>query len=235
VRYARTRGIPAHIVMPRTSSAAKRQAADAYGATVVECESILTAREETLAQVLADTGATEVHPYDDPRVIAAAGTAALELLAQVPDLDVVLAPVGGGGLLSGTSLAVAGNATGTQVWAAEPALADDAARSLHTGVRQPAVPPTSIADGLLTSLSERTFRIIRDHVTDIVTVSEDEIVATMRFVWSRLKQVVEPSGAVPIAALLAGLVPGERIGVIVSGGNVDLDALPWGSAAVPRT
>jgi len=232
---ARTRGIPAWLVMPRTSSAAKRTAVEAYGATVVECDSILTAREETLAQVLADTGATEVHPYDDPRVIAGAGTAARELLAEVPDLDVVLVPVGGGGLLSGTSLAVAAGRPSAQVWAAEPALADDAARSLHTGVRQPPLPPTSIADGLLTSLSDRTFRIVRDHVTDIVTVSEDEIVEAMRFVWTRLKQVVEPSGAVPIAALLSGLVPGERIGVIVSGGNVDLDALPWRSAAEQRT
>lgn len=224
---ARTRGIPAWVVMPRDASAAKRAAVEAYGATIVESDTILTAREVTLAEVLADSGATEIHPFDNPRVIAGQGTAALELVQDVPGLDVVLAPVGGGGLLSGTSLAVSGQSPGTEVWGAEPAVADDATRSLHTGVRQPPLPPTSIADGLLTSLSDRTFRIIGEHATDIVTVTEEEIVDAMRFCWTRMKQLIEPSGAVAVAALLNGRVPGQRVGVILSGGNVDLDALPW--------
>jgi threonine dehydratase len=226
---ARVRGIPAIIVMPRTAPAVKRAAVEGYGAEVVTCEPTLAAREETLAAVVARTGAHVVHPYNDARVIAGQGTAALELLADVPDLDVVMTPVGGGGLLSGTALAVAGSSPGVRVLAAEPQGADDAARSLATGQIQPSVNPTTICDGLLTSLGTLTFPIIRQHVHHIVTVSDDAVIEAMRLVWERMKLVVEPSAVVGLAALLEKRdeVPGERVGVVVSGGNVDLEKLPW--------
>ncbi|MFN8185737.1 MAG: pyridoxal-phosphate dependent enzyme [Gaiellales bacterium] len=225
---ARRRGIPAHIVMPRTAPAAKRAAVAGYGARIVECDADQAAREEAIARVLADTGAIEIHPYDDDRIIAGAGTAALELLEQVDGLDAMIAPVGGGGLLSGTSIAGHGLDPGLRVLGAEPELAGDAARSLATGVRQPPLPPATIADGLLTSLSERTFAIVRDHVERIVTVGEDEIVQAMRYVWERTKQVIEPSAAVAVAAVRrADELRGLRVGIVVSGGNVDLSRLPW--------
>jgi threonine dehydratase len=203
-----------------------------YGARIVLCEPTLAAREATLADVVAATGATPVHPYNDARVIAGQGTAALELLDRIRDLDVVLAPVGGGGLLSGTAIAVAGVSPGTRVVGAEPAAADDAFRSLREGRIVPSVDPATVADGLLTSLGTLTFAVIRERVGEIVTVSEAAIVAAMRHVWERMKVVVEPSSAVPLAALLEGKLPaaGRRIGVILSGGNVDLEDLPWGRA-----
>ena len=227
---ARLRSIPAHVVMPRTAKAVKRAAVAGYGARIVLCEPTLAAREATLADVVAATGATVVHPYNDARVIAGQGTAALELLADVPGLDLVLAPVGGGGLLSGTAIAVAGVSPNTRVVGAEPAAADDAFRSLQAGRIVPSVDPKTVADGLLTSLGTLTFAVIRERVAEIVTVSEDAIVAAMRHTWERMKIVIEPSSAVPLGALLEGKLPaaGRRIGVIISGGNVDLADLPWG-------
>lgn len=223
------RGITAHVVMPRTSRAVKKAAVAGYGAHIVECEPTQAAREAALAEVVRSTGATFIHPYNDPRVIAGQGTAALELLADAGPLDAILAPVGGGGLLSGTCLAAAGASPATAVWGTEPAGADDACRSLAQGRIVPSVEPRTVADGLLTSLGDRTFAIIREHVRGIVTVSEDAIVAAMRFVWERTKLVVEPSSAVPLAALLEGKLElgGQRVGIVLSGGNVDLEALPW--------
>lgn len=226
---ARLRAVPAHVVMPRTARSVKKAAVSEYGGRITECEPTLAAREATLAAVTAETGAVAVHPYNDPRVIAGQGTAALELLEDVPNLDLVLAPVGGGGLLSGTAVAVAGVAPRTAVWGAEPSGADDAFRSLREGRIVPSVEPRTVADGLLTSLGENTFAIIRARVAGIVTVADDAIVAAMRLVWERMKAIVEPSSAVPLAALLEGRpdVAGRRVGIIVSGGNVDLDDLPW--------
>ena len=229
---ARLRGIRAHVVMPRTARAIKKAAVAGYGAAVTECEPTLAAREATLAAVVAQTGATVIHPYNDPRVIAGQGTAALELLAEVNDLDLVLAPVGGGGLLSGTAVVAAALSPSTAVWGAEPAGAADAQRSLVEGRIVPSVEPRTIADGLLTSLGENTFAILRALAAGIVTVSEEGIVAAMRHSWERMKVLIEPSSAVPLAALLEHrlAVAGKRVGIIVSGGNVDLDALPWVAA-----
>jgi threonine dehydratase len=226
---ARLRGIPAHVVMPRTSRTVKKAAVAGYGATIVECEPTLAAREETLARVVAATGATFIHPYNDARVIAGQGTAALELIERVPSLDVVLVPVGGGGLLSGTALAVSAASPGTRVIGAEPAGADDASRSLAAGRIVPSVDPRTMADGLLTSLGELTFAVISRHVEAILTVSEEAIVAAMRLLFERMKLVIEPSSAVPLAALLEHpeRFAGGSVGIIVSGGNVDLDDLPW--------
>ncbi len=230
---ARNRGIAAHIVMPRTAPAVKRAAVAGYGARITFCEPTLADREATVRDIVNATGAELVHPYADPRVIAGQGTAAVELLEDVPALDAVMAPVGGGGLLSGTAIAVAALAPGTSVIAAEPAGADDAFRSLQAGLILPSVEPRTIADGLLTSLAPITFAVIRDRVERIVTVSEEAIVAAMRHIWERMKLVVEPSAAVPFAALLEGALParGHRIGIIVSGGNVALDRLPWSTTA----
>ena len=226
---ARLRGVPAIVVMPTNSPAVKRAAVEGYGARIVPCEPTLSARESTSAAELARTGATFVHPYDNDRVIAGQGTAALELLEEAGELDLVLAPVGGGGLLSGTAVAVAESAPGTKVIAVEPAGADDACRSFHTGTLVPQTDPRTIADGLRTSLSERTFALIRRHVADIVTVEDVDTIAAMRLVWERMKIVIEPSAAVPLAGWLAGRVrlPARRVGIILSGGNVDLDHLPW--------
>jgi threonine dehydratase len=226
---ARLRGIPAYIVMPSNAPAVKQAGVAGYGGQITLCEPALQARETTLAEVMARTGAALVHPYNDERVIAGQGTAALELLQDFPDLDVILAPVGGGGLLSGTAIAATELAKGIRVIAGEPEGADDAFRSLAEGRIVPSVHPVTIADGLLTSLGELTFPIIRDRVERIVPVSEKGIIEAMRFVWERAKIIIEPSSAVPLAVLwerridLAGL----RVGVILSGGNVDLDQLPW--------
>ncbi len=224
---ARERGVPAHVVMPSTAPAVKRAAVAGYGATIVDCGPSLAARQAAVAEVLTATGATEIHPYDDDRVIAGQGTACLELLQEVEDLDVVVAPVGGGGLISGTALAVAGHSPSTVVVGAEPAGADDAHRSLTSGTLVPCTSPETIADGLRASLSDRTFAVIRASVTEIVTVEESAIISAMRFMWERTKLVVEPSAAVAVGALLGGGVPGGRVGVILSGGNADIDHLPW--------
>lgn len=228
---ARLRGIPAHIVMPSTAPQVKRAAVEGYGARVIACEPTLAAREETAARVIAEIGAEFVHPYDDGRVIAGQGTAGLELLEQVGTLDAVIVPVGGGGLLSGIAIALRALSPATRIFAAEPAGADDAARSLAAGRRLPQTAPRSIADGLLTSLGERTWPIVRDHVERIVTVGEDEIVAAMRLAWERAKFLIEPSAAVALAAALSdefrALAGLERVAVLLTGGNVDLDRLPW--------
>jgi threonine dehydratase len=230
---ARMRGVPAHIVMPDNAPAVKKDAVAGYGANITFCQPTLQAREETLAGVIERTGAALVHPYDDDRVIAGQGTAALELCEDIPDLDVVIAPVGGGGLLAGTAIAVAAASPTTKTIAAEPVNADDACRSLQAGRIIPSENPKTIADGLLTSLGERNFPIIQAGVSAILTVSEDEIIDAMRLIWERMKIVVEPSGCVPLAAICVrrAEIPGRRIGVILSGGNVDLARLPWIRAA----
>jgi len=225
---ARIRGIPAHVVMPANAKAVKKAAVAAYGADITFCEPTLAARESTLASVVAATGASVVHPYNDARVIAGQGTAALELLDAVSGLDAIVTPVGGGGLLSGTAVTVAALAPLVRVVAGEPAGADDARRSLAAGTIVPSVDPVTIADGLLTSLGDLTFAIISRHVEGIVAVSEDEIIHAMRLIWERLKIIVEPSSAVALAAALAGGTAGaRRVGVVLSGGNVDLETLPW--------
>jgi threonine dehydratase len=219
----------AYVVMPINSPKVKKDAVSGYGAEIIFCKPTLQAREDTLTEVVSRNGATFVHPYNDPRVIAGQGTAALELCKDIPDLDTVMAPVGGGGLLSGTAIAVKALAPMTRVVAAEPEMADDAYRSLRAGRIIPAENPQTIADGLRTSLGELTFAVISDLVADIVTVSEEAIVSATRTIWERMKIVVEPSAAVPVAALLTRResIPGKRIGVILSGGNVDLEVLPW--------
>jgi threonine dehydratase/serine racemase len=231
---ARLRGIPAHIVMPTSASAIKRRAVEEYGGRVVPCAPNLAARETTTALVQGETGAVLIPPYDHADIMAGQGTAALELLDEVPDLDAVIAPVGGGGLLSGVTIAARAVRPRIRVFAAEPLGADDAARSRAAGTRIPQTAPNTIADGLLTSLGEHTWPVIRDLVEDIVTVREDEILAAMRLAWERAKLLIEPSSAVALAAVLgttfraaAGL---DRVGVILSGGNVDLDRLPWTAA-----
>ncbi|NMC70214.1 MAG: pyridoxal-phosphate dependent enzyme [Myxococcales bacterium] len=226
---ARNRGIPAHVVMPSNAPAIKRAAVEGYGGRITWCAPTLAARENTLRRVVADPGATFIHPYDDYRIIAGQGTAALELLEEVPDLDAVVVPVGGGGLAAGTCLAVHGLAPRAAVVAAEPRNADDAFRSLREGRIVPSNDPQTIADGLRTSLGTRTFPILRAHLARVALASEESIVRAMRLLWERAKLVVEPSGAVPLAALLEdpGDLRGRRVGVILSGGNVDLDRLPW--------
>jgi threonine dehydratase len=228
---AKMRGIPAHIVMPRTASPVKRRAVQEYGGRVVECEPTLAARETTAAAVGAETGATLIPPYNHPDVIAGQGTAALELLEQAPALDAVVAPVGGGGLLAGVTIAVQAVRPGVRVFAAEPAGADDAARSKAAGVLVPQTGPRTIADGLLTSLGELTWPVLRDRVERVVTVTEEEIIAAMRLAWERAKLLIEPSSAVAVAAVLSeqfrALEGLQRVGVVLSGGNVNLDDLPW--------
>lgn len=226
---ARLRGIPARIVMPDNAPQVKKDAVAGYGATITFCEPTLMAREEALAEVIEQTGAALVHPYDDDRVIAGQGTAALELCEDIPDLDVVMAPVGGGGLLAGTAIAVSGASPASTVVAAEPDNADDAYQSFQAGRIIPSDNPRTIADGLLTSLGVRNFPIIQAGVSAIITVSEAAIIDAMRLIWERMKTIVEPSGCVPLAAIHSKRrqIPGHRIGVILSGGNVDLARLPW--------
>jgi threonine dehydratase len=226
---ARLRGIPSHIVMPENSPKVKVAAVRGYGARIVFCAPTQKDREQTLERVVAETGATFIHPYNNPGIIAGQGTCALELLEQVSDLDLVMAPVGGGGLLSGTALSCHYLRPEVRVIAGEPKGADDAFRSLRDGRIYPSENPQTVADGLRTSLGTLTFPIIRRHVERIVTVEEESIVAAMRFIWERMKILIEPSAAVPLAAVLEGGFDarGKRIGIILSGGNVDLDTLPW--------
>ncbi len=228
-RAATLRGIPAHIVMPSTAPRVKVAAVEGYGGRITFCEPTLAARETTLEAIVAATGATFVHPYDEPLVIAGQGTCALELLEQAGDLDVVMTPVGGGGLASGTCITLAACAPGTRFVGAEPAAADDARRSLEVGRLLPSEDPVTVADGLRTALSPLTFDILSRHAEAILTASEDQIVAATRLLWERAKLVVEPSGAVPLAVVLAHpeRFAGLKIGLVLSGGNVDLDRLPW--------
>ena len=226
---ARNFGAKAYVVMPETAPSIKKRAVAGYGAEVSFCGPSLSSREESLAALVARTGASVVHPYDDDRIIAGQGTLALELLEAVRDLDLVVVPVGGGGLISGVSTAVTALSPTTRVIGVEPEGADDARRSIESGRRQAASAPNSIADGLLAELSERTFRIIRNHVDRIVAVSEAEIITAMRLILERMKLIAEPSAAVALAAILSGAIGarGTRIGIVLSGGNADLDALPW--------
>ncbi|NLE35088.1 MAG: pyridoxal-phosphate dependent enzyme [Bacteroidales bacterium] len=225
-----SRGVKAFIVMPSSAPEVKKRAVAGYGAEITFCEPTLAAREAAAAEVIARTGATMIHPYDNFFIIAGQGTAAMELLSELPDADAVLTPVGGGGLLSGSAIATRHLAPTAKIYGAEPLLADDAARSLRTGTIQPALPPRTIADGLLTSLCERTFTIIKDNVDDILTVTEEQIIDAMTLMWTRMKIVVEPSSAVPLAAVLANreLFSGKKVAIIVSGGNADLSKLPFG-------
>ena len=215
--------------MPSTAPAVKKAAVEGYGGQITICEPTLQARETTLADVAARTGAVEIHPYNDDRIIAGQGTAAIELLEEVPDLDIVMTPVGGGGLLSGTAIAVKAIRPAARVIAGEPTGADDAYRSLQAGELIPSVAPDTIADGLLTSLGDRTFAVIQELVDEIVRVDDGAIRCAMRLVWERMKLVIEPSAAVPLAAALSDAldVRGLRVGIIFSGGNVDLDKLTW--------
>jgi threonine dehydratase len=226
---AKMRVIPAYIVMPNNAPAVKKNGVAGYGGKITFCEPTLEARESTLAKIAYDTGATVVHPYNNERVIAGQGTAVLELLEAIPDLDVVIAPVGGGGLLSGTSISAKGIKPNIRVIAGEPEMADDAYRSLKTGEILPSVNPKTIADGLLTSLGTLTFPIIQKNVEQIVTVSEQGIVDSMKFVWERAKIIIEPSSAVAVGVLWEKKIDlsGLKVGVIISGGNIDLERLPW--------
>jgi threonine dehydratase len=228
---ARNRDIPAYIVMPSNAPQVKKEAVAGYGGQITFCEPTLQARESTMEEIRKKTGATVVHPYNNERVIAGQGTAALELLTDFPDLDVIIAPVGGGGLLSGTSIAAKGLKPDIRVIAGEPEMADDAFRSLQAGEIIPSVNPKTVADGLLTSLGGLTFPIIQQNVEQIVTVSEAGIIAAMKFVWERAKIIIEPSSAVAIGVLWEKKIDlsGLKIGVIISGGNVDLARLPWQS------
>jgi len=225
-----SRGVKALIVMPSSAPEVKKRAVAGYGAEITFCEPTLAAREAAAAEVIGRTGATMIHPYDNFYIIAGQGTAAMELLEDIPDPDAVLAPVGGGGLLSGSAITIRHMAPPAKIYGAEPLLADDAARSLRTGAIQPALPPHTIADGLLTSLCERTFTVIKNNVDDILTVTEEQIIAAMTLMWTRMKIVVEPSSAVPLAAVLAKreLFSGKKVAIIVSGGNADLSKLPFG-------
>jgi threonine dehydratase len=226
---ARTRGIPCWVVVPENALAAKVASIRRYGATVVLCPPTQAGREATCARIQAETGARMVHPYNDAAVIAGQGTAALELMDQVEGLNVIITPVGGGGLISGTLLAAKGRDPAIQVFGAEPAGADDAARSLAAGRLIPQTGPNTIADGLRASLGDLTFAIIQQNVTGIITVTEPEILAAMRELWEVLKIVVEPSSAVAYAAVKfnAGRFTGQRVGVVLTGGNVDLDTPIW--------
>ncbi|HKU17056.1 MAG TPA: pyridoxal-phosphate dependent enzyme [Steroidobacteraceae bacterium] len=228
-RAAQLRGIPAYIVMPSNAPRSKQEAVKRYGGKVIFCEPTLAAREEVAQRVLQETGGVLIHAFDDLRVMAGQGTTAVELLDSVADLDVILCPVGGGGLLSGVAVAAKSLAPDIKVIAVEPAGADDAAQSFKLGRFVAGNPPKSIADGLLTTLCERTFAEIHRHVDDVVTVSEAGIVQAMRKLWEVLKLVVEPSGAVAYTAIVENRVAiaGRKVGVILSGGNLDLDKLPW--------
>nr|WP_321358357.1 pyridoxal-phosphate dependent enzyme [uncultured Draconibacterium sp.] len=226
---ARMRGIAAHIVMPENSPEIKKKAVAGYGAEITFCKPTLQARESTLAKVIEETGATEIHPYNNFHVIAGQGTAAKELIEDKGDFDIIMAPVGGGGLLSGTAISSKKLLPSCKVIAAEPAGADDAYRSFHSKRWVTSEDPNTIADGLLTSLGERNFAIILDKVDDIVTVSEESIVEAMRMIWERMKIIIEPSSAVPLAAILEKKVDvkGKKVGIILSGGNLDLGKLPF--------
>ncbi|MCP4895519.1 MAG: pyridoxal-phosphate dependent enzyme [bacterium] len=226
---ARERGIVAHVVMPTSSPRIKRIAVEGYGAEITDCEPTLMAREAALEEVVARTGATFIHPYDNPEVVAGQGTAALELHAEIDRLQIVVTPLGGGGLLSGTAIATAGLAGHVEVIGAEPEIADDAYRSLRAGVLLPSDDSMTVADGLRTALSPMTFGVLRRFGVRVLTASEEGIIEAMRMIWERAKIVVEPSAAVTLAIVLANPAEfqGRRIGLILSGGNVDFDHLPW--------
>lgn len=226
---AKMAGMKAYVVMPRTAPSVKINAVRGYGAEITFCEPTQKAREEATGILMEKTGARLVHPYDNFNVICGQGTAAVELLQEAGELDIVIAPVGGGGLLSGTSTAAKGLKSNIKVFGAEPRNADDAYRSFTTGILHPSVSPKTIADGLLTSLSELTFTIIRKNVDNIFTVSEESIIEAMRLIWERMKIIVEPSSAVTLAVVMENpdVFRGKKTGIILSGGNVELSKLPF--------
>jgi len=228
-RAAKLRKIPAHIVMPSNSAKVKIRAVEGYGAQVVFCEPSEAAREMKCAEVIKKNGATLIHSFENEHVIAGQGTAAVELLEDISDLDVIICPVGGGGLLSGTAIAAKSMRPQIKVIAVEPANADDAAQSFRAGRRLVTEKKFTIADGLRTNIGEPNFAIVLRYVDGIVTVSEEAIVSAMRTIWETMKIVIEPSAAVPYAAIMEDKVDvrGKRVGIILTGGNVDLDALPW--------
>ncbi len=223
------RGIPCQVVMPRTAPEAKKAAVRGYGGIITECEPSTSSREEVFARVQAATGAEFVHPYNDHRVIAGQGTCSRELMEQVQGLDAVIAPIGGGGMISGTCLTLSNIAPGVKIYAAEPEQADDAARSFRAGHIIADDAPVTVADGLKVPLKDLTWHFVKNHVTDILTASEQEIIDAMKITWERMKIVMEPSCAVPLATILKNpeTFRGQRVGVIITGGNVDLDKLPW--------
>ena len=226
---ASMKGVPAYIVMPRTAPQIKKDAVKEYRGRIIECEPTLQAREEALEEVIKETGATFIHPYDNYSVIAGQSSAAKEVFEEITDLDYMIAPVGGGGLLSGTCLSAKYFSPNTKVIGAEPKGADDAYKSIRDGVIRPSVNPKTICDGLLTQLSEKTFSIIQSNVHKIITVEEDSIIKAMRIIWERMKIIVEPSAATALAVVLENKkrFARKRIGIILSGGNVDLEKLPW--------
>lgn len=223
------RGIPCTVVMPRTAPQAKKDAVRGYGGVIVECEPSTSSREAVFAEVQARTGADFVHPYNDPRVIAGQGTCSRELMEQVEGLDAVVAPIGGGGMISGTCLTLSSIAPGVEIYAAEPVNADDAARSFRAGHIIADDAPDTVADGLKVPLKELTWHFLRTYATDVLTATEEEIVEAMKLHWKRMKIVIEASCSVPLAVILKNpdRFRGKRVGVILTGGNVDLDKLPW--------
>ena len=223
------RGIPCAVVMPRTAPQAKKDAVRGYGGTITECEPSTSSREEVFARVQAQTGADFVHPYNDPRVIAGQATCSRELMEQVDGLEQIIAPIGGGGMISGTCLTLSAIAPQVQIYAAEPEQADDALRSLRAGHIIADDAPNTVADGLKVPLKDLTWHFVKSRVTDILSASEQEIIDAMRLTWARMKIVIEPSCAVPLATILKNpeVFRGRRVGVIITGGNVDLDKLPW--------
>lgn len=223
------RGIPCTVVMPRTAPQAKKDAVRGYGGRIVECEPSTTSREAVFAEVIAETGAEFVHPYNDPRVIAGQATCSREFLEQVEGLDAMVAPIGGGGMISGTCLTLSNLAPHIDIYAAEPEQADDAYRSFKAGHIIADDAPVTIADGLKVPLKDLTWHFVKNHVTDILTASEQEIIDAMLMTWKRMKIVIEPSCAVPLATIIKNkhIFAGKRVGVIITGGNVDLDQLPW--------
>lgn len=223
------RGIPCHVVMPRTAPQAKKDAVIGYGGIITECEPSTTSREAVFAEVQAATGAEFVHPYNDARVIAGQGTCSLELIEEIKDLDMVVAPIGGGGMISGTCLTLSNLAPHIKIYAAEPEQADDAARSFRAGHIIADDAPETVADGLKVPLKENTWHFVSQFVEDVLTASEQEIIDAMKLTWQRMKIVMEPSCAVPLAVILKNpqIFAGKRVGVIITGGNVDMDKLPW--------
>jgi len=223
------RGIPCNVVMPRTAPQAKKDAVRGYGGIITECEPSTSSREAVFADVQAATGGDFVHPYNDPRVIAGQGTCSKELMEQTDGLDMVIAPIGGGGMISGTCLTLSNLAPEVKIIAAEPEQADDAYRSFKAGHIIADDAPNTIADGLKVPLKDLTWHFVSNHVTDILTASEEEIIAAMKLTWQRMKIVIEASCAVPMATILKNkdTFAGKRVGVIITGGNVDMDTLPW--------
>lgn len=226
---AMLRGIPCNVVMPHTAPQAKKDTVRRYGGKITECEASTTAREEVFARVQAETGGDFVHPYNDPRVIAGQGTCAREVMEQVDGLDMMVAPIGGGGMISGTCLTLSTLAPEVQIIAAEPDQADDAARSFRAGRIIADDAPDTVADGLKVPLKDLTWHFVSNHVSDILTASEEQIVEAMKITWKHLRVVMEPSSAVPLATILKHpeRFKGKRVGIILTGGNVDLDRLPW--------